>query len=160
MFVGQYQFTLDVKKRLVVPAKFRPFFPSETEDRGIFATVKPVEHNQVVSNCLALYPPDAWEKYVGWITEAAKQREEAQWYLRKIASDTEFCKIDIQWRVVIPIRLINTAGLKREIMIIGTVDRIEVWDLAKWQEIAEWMKDRSINFERYIYGSGQLPETK
>ena len=151
MFVGQYQFTLDTKKRLVVPAKFRAFFPPEEKERGVFATAQSVEYDDIHSNHLVLYTPADWHKHADWIAKSALQSEEAKWYLRKISSDTEFCKIDAQWRVVIPLRLINAAELKRDIMITGAVDRIEVWDLAKWREVSEWLKEHSTGLEKHIY---------
>lgn len=153
MFVGQYQFTLDKKKRLVIPAKFRPFFPPEEKESGVYVTVNTVEHSDIKTNCLAIYTPTTWQNHSEWVANAALQNEQAKWYLRKVASDTEFCKVDVQWRLVIPMRLINAAGLKRDIMIVGVVNRIEVWDLEKWKEVSNWLEDHSTNLEKHIYGS-------
>lgn len=151
MFVGQYQFTLDKKKRLVIPSKFRKFFPAEDKEAGIYVTLNQAEYNNIKSEYLAIYSVPAWEKHTEWITNAALQDERARWYSRKIASDTEFCKVDSQWRIVVPLRLINQAKLKRDIMITGVVDRIEVWDLAKWKEIDHWLKEHSTDFERSVF---------
>lgn len=148
MFVGQHHHTLDPKKRLVIPSKFRPFFPSE---KAVYVTFKTVEYGQLTTNFLTLYPPDAWYKQASLVQEATANREEAEWYQRKITSDTEYCTIDAQWRVIIPLRLINSAELKRDIMIIGMGNRIEVWDAPKWQSVAEWLNQQATTLSRAIY---------
>lgn len=151
MFVCQHNHTLGPKKRLVIPAKFRPFFP---EEKSIYASLKTVEYNQINTKFLILYPPDAWRKQAERVEQATLSREEAEWYLRKIASDTEYCKIDIQWRVIIPLRLINAAELKKDIVIIGMGDRIEVWNPTQWQLVAEWLNQHA-NRIRSICISGE-----
>jgi len=148
MFVGQHHHTLDPKKRLVIPAKFRLFFP---EEKFVYVSLKAVEYNQIITNLLILYPPDAWQKQADRVEQATMNREEAEWYLRKITSDTEYCKIDAQWRVIIPLRLIKAAGLKRDTMIIGMGDRIEVWDIAQWQSVADWLNQQATTLGRSIY---------
>lgn len=150
MFVGQHHHTLDPKKRLVIPAKFRPFFP---EEKGIYVTLKTARYNDLITSFLILYPSDAWQKRSEWVEKAALNSEEAEWYLRKFSSDTEYCKIDAQWRVIIPLRLIKSAGLKRDIMIVGVVDKFEVWDLEKWRGVSEWLKSQSTTLEKYTYGA-------
>lgn len=148
MFVGQHHHTLDPKKRLVIPAKFRPFFP---EEKSVYVSLKTSEYNQVTTKFLILYPPDAWQKQADWVEQATMNREEAEWYLRKITSDTEYCRIDAQWRVIIPLRLIKAAGLKKDTMIIGTGKQIEVWDIAQWQSVAEWLTQQATTLGRYVY---------
>ena len=151
MFVGQYQFTLDIKKRLVIPAKFRPFFPTEEKELGIYVALSTIKYEEVLTHCLALYTGPAWKEYADRVFKSSLAREDARWYLRKISADTEFCHIDAQWRMVIPLRLINTAGLKRDIMIAGMMDHIEVWDLEKWRTNADWLKEHCADFEKSTY---------
>ena len=148
MFVGQHHHTLDLKKRLVIPAKFRPFLP---EEKGLYVTLKTAEYNNQITNFLILYPSSAWEKRSEWVEKAALNSEEADWYLRKFASDTEYCKLDTQWRLIIPLRLIKSANLKRDIIIIGTINQIEIWNLEKWHEASAWLKEHSTTLEKHTY---------
>ena len=157
MFVGQYQFTLDVKKRLVIPAKFRAFFPLEEKEPGIYVALSTVKYEETVAHCLALYTVPAWKEHADRAFKASLQNEDARWYLRKISADTEFCHIDVQWRMVMPLRLINAAGLKRDIMIAGMMDHIEVWDLEKWRTNAEWLKEHCADFEKSTYETKENP---
>ena len=151
MFVGQFQFTLDTKKRLVIPSKFRTFFPEEEKEQGVYVTVNAIKQNNNVTNYLAIYPFPAWQKHTELLTDSARKNEEARLYLLKMSTDTEFCNVDSQWRIVVPLRLINTAGLKRDIMITGVIDHLRVWDLEKWHEIAGWLKEHSTELERFTY---------
>ena len=153
MFVGQFNYTLDNKKRLVIPAKFRISLSDKPalEDYHLFATLKKVEYQNMVSQFLEIYPPEVWEKHFEWLKENAKKSQEAAWYLRKIASDTELCKVDPQWRILVPTRLISAAELKRDIMIIGGGDHIEIWDLAKWNTVSPWLNNQIPQLEKYIY---------
>jgi len=153
MFVGQFNYTLDNKKRLVIPAKFRFSLSDKPtlEDYHLFATMKKVEYQNLTSLFLEIYPPEVWEKHLEWLKELAKKSQEAAWYLRKIASDTELCKVDPQWRILVPTRLISAAELKRDIMIIGGGDHIEIWDLAKWNTVSPWLNNQIPQLEKYIY---------
>src|SRR3989339_427428 len=152
MFVGQFNYTLDNKKRLVIPAKFRFSLSDKPtlEDYHLFATMKKVEYQNLTSLFLEIYPPEVWEKHLEWLKELAKKSQEAAWYLRKIASDTELCKVDPQWRILVPTRLISAAELKRDIMIIGGGDHIEIWDLAKWNTVSPWLNNQIPQLEKYI----------
>lgn len=153
MFVGQYDYTLDNKKRLVIPAKFRISLSDikSSDNANLFVTLKNVEHQNLSAKFLEIYPPDVWEKNLQWLGELAKTSQEAAWYFRKVTSDTELCKLDPQWRILVPSRLINSAELKRNIMIIGSGTYIEVWDLEKWNITSAWLNKQAPQFEQYIY---------
>lgn len=148
MFVGQYNFTLDNKKRVVIPAKFRD---SLSEESNLFVTLKNVEFQNLSARFIEIYPPEVWQKHLEWLGELAKKNQEASWYFRKIASDTEMCKLDSQWRILVPERLIKSAELKRGIMIVGSGDHMEVWELEKWNMVSAWLNKEMPQFEKYIY---------
>ena len=61
------------------------------------------------------------------------------------------CKLDTQWRILVPSRLIKEAELKRDIMIVGNGDNIEIWDLDKWNEVAASLNEQISSLERSIY---------
>ena len=153
MFVGQYDYTLDNKKRLVIPAKFRISLSDimSLDTPNLFVTLKNVEHQNISAKFLEIYQPDVWEKNLEWLGELAKTSQEAKWYLRKVTSDTELCKLDPQLRILVPSRLINSAELKRNIMIIGSGTYIEVWDLEKWNTVSAWLNNQAPQLEKYIY---------
>jgi MraZ protein len=153
MFVGQYNYTLDNKKRLVIPAKFRISLSEikSSGDSNLFVTLKNAEHQNLSTKFLEIYPPEVWQKHLDRLSESAETSQEAAWYFRKITSDTELCKLDPQWRILVPSRLINAAELKRNIMIIGSGSHIEVWDMEKWDMVSKWLNNQAPQLEKYIY---------
>lgn len=154
MFVGQHHHTLDAKKRLVIPAKCRHsslLTPNELDTKGVYVTFDTKSYQDNNINLLVLYPSSIWAKNLELLENNALKSEEAAWYLRKVSADTEFCKIDEQWRVLIPLRLIKAADLKREIMIVGAGSKLEIWDIDKWNNIYEWLRVQATNFEKYTY---------
>ncbi|MCK4909127.1 MAG: hypothetical protein KAS70_04445 [Planctomycetes bacterium] len=151
MFVGQHHHTLDAKKRIVIPSKFRLSFTPEEREEGIYVNLTTAKHTGTPLSYLNLYPPTAWTTLLERIGKIAESSEKAAWYLRKLASDTEFCRIDPQWRVLIPARLIKGSELKRDIMIVGGNDHIEIWNIEKWQQIGQWLDEHTSEFEKDIY---------
>lgn len=149
MFVGQYTHTLDIKKRLVVPKKFRPFFGKREQDRRVYATLTRTADCAFIS----LYPPEAFREATERLDRAARERPEAEWFLRKTLWDAEDCTLDGQWRCILPARLIQGAGLERRVVITGALSRIEVWDAAKWATVDERLKAQAPELQRFTYGT-------
>lgn len=133
MFVGEFRHTIDAKNRLVVPAKFRAFI-TETEDRKgffIFASPLPGEH------CLRLYTWAGWQKVAQKLREGADQVKDPAKYLRYFSSRGEFAHIDTQSRLVIPQKLLDYAGLQKDVLMVGNLDWIEVWNVGEYQAATE-----------------------
>lgn len=146
MFVGQYTHTLDSKNRLVIPSKFRRMLQSGKE-RALYVSLKRTQEG----NFIEMYPAEAWEKRATWVEEAAQRSDEGEWYERKLAWDTEYCRIDNQWRMILPARLIEAAGLGTEVMVVGVMRRIEVWDLETWKRTDENLGRSSPRLEQSLY---------
>ncbi|MBI3097182.1 MAG: hypothetical protein HYY93_02900 [Planctomycetes bacterium] len=153
MFVGQYTHTLDVKKRLVVPKKFRPFFGKREQDRMVYATLTQTADGAFLS----LYPPGAWREAADRLDRAARERPEAERYLRKTMWDAEDCMLDGQWRCILPMRLIRGAGLDRKVVIAGVLSRIEVWDAPRWAAMDERLRAEAPDLQRFTYGTPGTP---
>ncbi|MBI4711891.1 MAG: hypothetical protein HY762_01090 [Planctomycetes bacterium] len=120
-------------------------------EEGIFVNLQTKECLNDKINFLVLYSQGEWEKHLEWLSANSLKSIEADWYLRKVSSDTEFCKIDIQWRLLIPFRLIRSADLKRDIIIVGVGNRIEVWDSENWGKVYKWLETQSVNMEKGVY---------
>ena len=147
MFVGQYTHTLDEKNRLVLPSKFREFFRARESDQAFFVTLKTTSD----ASFLQMFPPTAWEDRTKWVEEAARQTEDAEWLLRKFAWDAEYCRADEQWRLILPPRLITAAGLAREVMIVGVVRWVEVWNAEAWRTADQRLRQQAPALEKSLY---------
>ncbi len=122
MFLGTYTPKIDDKGRFVVPAKYR----DELED-GVVIT-------RQQDRCLAIYPIETFvemTKKVGDAPATVKQIRDFQRWLAAGASDQT---PDKQGRLTIPPHLREYAGLETDIVVIGSFNRIEVWDAETYEE--------------------------
>ena len=123
MFNGNYNHTIDTKGRLIVPAKFR-------EQLG---------EAFVITNgndgCLAIYTNEAWETFLGKIMSmpAGKNKRTLERYF---AASSETVEVDKQGRILVPASLREKAGLEKDVVLAGVIDKIEIWDKARWDELS------------------------
>lgn len=123
-FKGRYLYTVDSKGRIAVPAKLRKTLSALG---GIVIT-------RGFEQCLYLYPQEEWKKVEEFIRGLsfldARQRNFGR-TLFQWAMDAE---LDTQSRVSVPQELLKYAGITNDVLIIGVVDRIEMWDPAVYEE--------------------------
>lgn len=120
-FRGTFDFSLDAKNRLTVPAKFR----NVLGDSVVLA--------KGVERCVVVWRPDDYDAYVKGVTSQfapmSTQREKLQRFFSANAHDTD---IDGAGRVMVPGFLAEHAGLGKEVVVTGADDRLEIWDRAAW----------------------------
>ena len=116
MFVGSYTPKLDEKNRLFLPAKFR-----EQLAEGLVVT-------KGQDFCLTVFPRADFAAMTGRIQEAPLTVRQAREYGRFLAMRAAEDKPDKQGRITIPPLLKEYAGLDREVVVIGALNRVEIWD--------------------------------
>ena len=116
MFVGSYTPKLDEKNRLFLPAKFR-----EQLAEGLVVT-------KGQDFCLTVFPRADFAAMTGRIQEAPLTVRQAREYGRFLAMRAAEDKPDKQGRITIPPLLKEYAGLAREVVVIGALNRVEIWD--------------------------------
>ena len=121
MFIGEYSHNMDDKGRLAIPAKFRVALAT-----GAVVT-------RGLDNCLFLYTRVEWEKIAAKIAAQSYSSPFARMMLSG-AMDVEF---DKQGRAVLPEYLREYAGLKKEVVVAGLYNRLEIWDKEKWNKYKE-----------------------
>jgi MraZ protein len=124
-FFGRYEHSLDPKGRVILPAKFRAPF-----DEGGFLT-------QFHDRCLALWTPDEFEKQMRGMQESQEQGREQRNLARVWASGSADVDVDRQGRMAIPHKLREFARLDGDVLVIGAIDRVELWSPAEWQAKVE-----------------------
>jgi MraZ protein len=129
MLIGEYKHTIDSKKRLAIPAKFR-------EALGGKAVI-----TRGLENCLVVYTLKEWEKMAKKIEELPTARADARDYARMIFSGACDVELDKLGRILIPDYLKNYASLKKNVTLIGMSNKIEVWDETQWQEHRKKIED-------------------
>lgn len=116
MLIGKYTNALDPKGRVFVPAAFR----GDLGDRFVLTT-------GLEGKSLYIYPMDEWEKFVGKIQQLPPSNKSRS-LMRHFCSNANNCDMDSQGRILIPQELRDKAALQKEVVFIGTVDKIEIWN--------------------------------
>ena len=120
MLIGEYKHTIDAKKRLAIPAKLR----REIGEGAVLT--------RGLDSSLALYPAKEWEKMVEKISNLPSGKIDARGFSRIILAGAITAELDSLGRILIPDYLKNYAGLKRNVVIAGVHNRLEIWDEEKW----------------------------
>lgn len=121
MFLGTHTPKLDEKGRFFLPAKFR----DELAD-GLVVT-------RAQDRCLAIYPIGTFVTMTQQVSTAPATVKQVRDFQRMLAAGASNEVPDKQGRVTIPPALREYAGLDKEIVVIGAINRVEVWDAAAWQ---------------------------
>ncbi len=121
MFIGEYTHSIDDKKRLSVPSKFR-------KDLGKKAVI-----TYGLNKCLALYPTKEWKNFAERLAKLSMGKSEDRGFSRTMLSGAFEVEIDTIGRILIPDTLKAFAGLKGSVVLTGVYDRVEVWDEEAWK---------------------------
>lgn len=119
-FVGRYEHSLDVKGRVILPARYRASF----DTLGYIS-----KHNE---RCLALWTPDAFERKLDEMEAIADRSPEDRAMVRVWAAGSTEVELDRQGRVGIPAYLREYARLESAVLVHGAITHIEFWDPAEW----------------------------
>lgn len=124
MLIGEYQHNIDVKGRLIMPAKFR-------EDLGEKFII-----TRGLDGCLFGYPQKEWTVLEEKLKQLPLAKKEARQFTRFFYSAATECELDKQGRINIPTNLREYAKLDKECHVIGVSERIEIWSNDRWSEYA------------------------
>lgn len=121
MFMGEYHHNIDDKARLVMPSKFR----YELGNNFIIT--------RGLDGCLFIYTMDEWNNLVLNLKKIPFTKKDARAFLRFFLSGAQECTFDKQGRIILPQTLISYAEIKKECIIIGVNERLEVWSKEKYE---------------------------
>ncbi len=124
-FRGEFDYSIDAKGRLNIPAKFRRALSPEASET--FAIC------QAPNNCLRAYPQDGWERYEDELA-ARPQTHGALRHLRLLQSTLTDSKLDAQGRISLSGKQIAIAGINKNVTLVGHYGFIEIWETEKYRE--------------------------
>ena len=116
-FLGSYLYQLDEKGRVSLPAAFR----REAADQR-FVLLQPYPP------ALALYPEGEWVQVEERVRDLLKHQPEARMWVLRMMSGAVECAPDSQGRILIPARLKEAAKLENQVMLVGAIDKVEIWN--------------------------------
>lgn len=140
MFIGEYQHSIDIKKRLSLPAKFR-----KELGRKVIIT-------RGFDNCLVIYTEKKWKRAMEELRKLSTSKAENRKFGRAILGGAIEVFLDKLGRILIPDYLKNYAGLKKNVTICGLSNKLEVWDSEKWKS---YRKKAELDIDKVAEG---LPE--
>ncbi len=132
MFVGTFEHSLDDKGRVVLPVTFR----SHLAERGFASQF---------DNCLGVWTEEGFSDVAKRLTEKIREGLAPQDAMRAFSANAAEVKPDSQGRILLPQRLRDFAGLDRDVVVIGAIDRIEIWDSARWAQVSARADESLIN---------------
>ena len=138
MWYGEYIHTLDAKDRFILPAKFREKIKT-LKKKQFYMT-------RGLDGCLSLYAHAEWTQLEGKLSSLSFTKQQSRFFNRILFSGATEIEVDVQGRITVPEYLKEFAGIKREIVIIGIVNRIEVWDQERWNAFYQDNKKRYEEF--------------
>lgn len=121
MLIGEYQHTIDAKKRLAIPSKLR----KELGEHAILT--------RGLDNCLFLYPMYEWQKLTEKLAQLPLGRGNTRSFLRLLLAGAVEVESDQLGRILIPDFLKNYACLRQKVVITGVYNRLEIWDEERWE---------------------------
>ncbi len=121
MFIGEYNYSIDEKKRLAVPAKFRQLLGAKAViTRGL-------------DQCLFLYSAKEWGNLAKKLAQLPLSQADARGFARLMLTGAMEVDFDNLGRILVPDYLKGYALLKKKVIVAGVYNRIEIWDEIKWQ---------------------------
>ena len=129
MLMGEYKHALDAKGRVILPADFR------REVGESFVITKGLD------TCLFLYSEEEWESLAAKLKALPLAKPEARAVVRFFFAGAAQLEIDKQGRVLIPSTLREHASLDKEVVLVGVLDRVEIWDKKRWEDTNTYSED-------------------
>jgi MraZ protein len=142
VFKGTYRHKIDPKGRLPVPAAFR----RDLAEQGATTVVV-----TLLDLCLAVYPPTEWSRLEQQLAALPAFSGPVKALTRLLASRAADCELDVQGRILLPPMLRAAAKLQREAVVVGVLNRIEIWAPDAWdgflQDSERLLEDVSLDVQ-------------
>lgn len=133
MFLGSFKYSIDSKGRVSIPAKLRKFVDPKAND-GFVMT-------RGTNKCIDIYPMNEWESLVQEKLNNLNSFEpEEAMFLRMFLQQAAEDKLDTQARLLIPKNLIEHAEIEKEVLILGAIKKIEIWNPKNYEAYLETSK--------------------
>ncbi len=120
MFIGEYRHSIDAKKRLSVPAKFR-------KDLGEKAVL-----TRGLDQSLFLYPMREWAAIADKLSKLPAGQADTRGFVRLMLAGAEEVELDQLGRILVPDHLKAYAGIEQSVVVTGVFNRLELWDEKLW----------------------------
>jgi MraZ protein len=139
-FIGEFNHQLDNKNRVIIPSKLRNDLES-----SIIITCG-------LENCLVVYPLLSWKNYINDLKNLHFTKKGNRMFIRFLMAKATDITIDKLGRIQLPQNLIEYANIKKEIVINGALDKIEIWSKENWDHYQKEANEKFIEKAEVIFG--------
>ena len=122
-FTGEFRHTIDAKGRLIVPSRMRDELTGEH-----------VVLTRWLEECIALWSKDGWDEMEAKLRESGSSSAGARNFVRLVSSSAHIDEVDKQGRITVPQRLRDLAGITRDVVVLGALNRGELWNPERWEQ--------------------------
>lgn len=140
-FLGSYRHQVDEKGRLSLPAPFR----RDADERPLVLV-------QVHPQALTLYPADTWAGVEERLLELLRRQPAARASVLAITANATEVVPDRQGRILVPQRLLTAADLSDSALLVGVIDRIEIWNPERFEATLAERDEEYDRFTAQIFG--------
>jgi MraZ protein len=144
MLIGQYTHTLDPKKRLSLPAKFR-------KELGETVVV-----SKGLDSCIFVFSQKGWEEFAQKFSGLSFGQSGARDFNRFMLSSAVETEVDSAGRILIPDFLKSFAKLSQKVVLAGVNNRVEIWDAKTWDEYASRVEKQADTLAEKLGDVGAL----
>jgi MraZ protein len=128
-FIGEFEATLDVKGRFLLPAGFKRQLPEGEITTFVI--------NRGFEKCLSLYPIQSWKPLYDQISTLNDFDPKVREFRRYFLNGATEIQVDTAGRILIPQSLKDYAGLGKDIVLASAVDKVEIWDAENYKKFFE-----------------------
>jgi len=126
LFKGQFTYSVDSKGRVSIPSKLRKFISAESKDTVVMT--------RGTSKCIDVYPLVEWQKFESKLENLNSFLPKDSRFIRIILQNAIEDSLDTQSRILIPQHLIEYAGIEKDVLILGALKKIEIWNPKTYSE--------------------------
>lgn len=137
MFIGSFKYSIDTKGRVSIPAKLRKFVDPKSNDAFVMTrgTIK----------CIDVYPMNFWEELVqSKLNQLNSFEPKEAMFLRMFLQQAAEDKLDTQSRLLIPKNLIEYAEISKDVLILGAIKKIEIWNPQNYED---YLRKSELSYE-------------
>ena len=126
MFYGEFEHSIDRKGRLILPAKFREVAKNQFVEK-FFVT-------RGLDKCLFMFAEEEWRSQENKFKTMSFTKQQSRIFNRLLFSGAQDVAFDKQGRILLPQYLKDFADIKKDVMIVGVSNRIEIWAKDSWND--------------------------
>jgi MraZ protein len=134
MFRGSIEHAIDDQGRLSIPARYREILKRRRERELVLVDL-------IFDTCIAAYPIKAWQQIEHNLLNRGNSDKRFREYARLISARAVESPVDSQGRILVPPQLREAAHLRRDVVIVGVLDKIEIWSRERWAQFCAQERD-------------------